>query len=129
DTAAPTTSIDSAPSALSNSPSAGFTFSGTDTGGSGVASFQCRLDSTQAADWATCTSPRNLSSLTDGAHKFEVRAVDQAGNVDATPASLTWTVDTTAPTTSIDSGPLSLSGSPSASFTFSSTDTGGSGVA
>ena len=48
------------------SASASFTFSGTDTGGSGVASFQCRLDSTQAADWGSCTSPRNLSALADG---------------------------------------------------------------
>ena len=110
DTGAPTTSVDSRPPALSSSSSASFTFSGTDVGGSGVAGFQCRLDSTQAADWATCTSPRNLSALADGSHTFEVRAIDQAGNVDATPASSTWTIDTTAPTTSIDSGPSTLSG-------------------
>ena len=63
---------------------------------------------------------RNLSSLADGSHKFEVRAVDQAGNIDATPASSTWTVDTTAPTTAIDSGPPALERDrPPPSFTFS----------
>ena len=97
DSTSPQTQIDTQPPAPSNSSSASFTFSGTDTGGSGVASFQCRLDSTQLADWGSCTSPRNLSSLADGSHKFEVRAIDQAGNIDATPASSTWTVDTVGP--------------------------------
>ena len=34
---------------------------------------------------------------------FRVAAVDAVGNEDPTPASLTWTVDTTAPDTTIDS--------------------------
>ena len=34
---------------------------------------------------------------------FTVAAVDGVGNEDPTPASLTWTVDTTPPDTSIDS--------------------------
>jgi hypothetical protein len=40
-----------------------------------------------------------------GSHSFRVRAIDAAGNVDSTPASHGWTVDTTAPDTSVDSGP------------------------
>ena len=36
-------------------------------------------------------------------HNFTVAAVDGVGNEDPTPASLTWTVDTTAPDTIIDS--------------------------
>ena len=40
-----------------------------------------------------------LSSLSDGGHVFSVRAKDEAGNVDETPASYSWTVDTTADTT------------------------------
>jgi len=36
--------------------------------------------------------------VTNGSHTFSVRARDQAGNVDATPASRTWRVDTIKPT-------------------------------
>ena len=61
-----------------------------------------------------------LLGLADGSHTFEVRAIDQAGNTDASPASFTWTVDTTAPTVSIDSGPSGLTNDPTPTFTFSS---------
>ena len=126
DTAAPTTTIDSSPPALSNAASASFAFSGTDAGGSGVASFECRRD---GASFAPCTSPQAYAALADGAHSFEVRAIDPAGNVDQTPASFSWTIDTAAPTTNIDSSPPALSNAASASFAFSGTDAGGSGVA
>ena len=129
DTTAPITQIDSGPSALSASGTANFEFSGTDTGGSGVASYQCRIDSTQGVDWNACTSPKAYNSLADGAHKFEVRAIDTAGNTDQSPAASNWTVDTTAPTTQLDGSPSSLSSSGAAELKFSGTDTGGSGVA
>jgi hypothetical protein len=129
DTTAPETQIDDHPAALLATPSAQFEFSGSDGSGSGVASFQCRLDSTQAADWAPCNSPKSYGGLGDGSHRLEVRAADQAGNVDSTPASFEWNVDTTAPQTQIDSGPTALSALTAAKFTFSGTDGGGSGVA
>ena len=128
DTTAPQTQIDSHPQLLSGSATAKLEFSGSDPGGSGVASYQCRLDSAEAAAWASCTSPKTYSSLADGSHKFEVRAVDQAGNADASPAVFEWTVDTTAPQTQIDSGPAALSSSAQATFAFSGSDPGGSGV-
>ncbi len=126
DTTAPTTNIDSNPTSLTNAGSASFAFSGTDAGGSGVASFECRRD---GAAFAPCTSPQAYAALADGAHTFEVRAIDQAGNVDQSPASFSWSIDTTAPTTNIDSSPPALTNAASASFTFSGTDVGGSGVA
>ncbi len=43
--------------------------------------------------------------MPDGEHSFSVRAVDAAGNRDATPETRTFTVDTTAPETEITSGP------------------------
>ena len=125
DTTAPTTQIDTHPLAIAPSNSASFTFSGTDAGGSGVGAFECRLD---AGAWASCTSPRELSGLGEGSHTFEVRAVDKAGNADASPASFTWSVDTTAPTTQIDSHPAALTNAAAANFSFSGTDAGGSGI-
>jgi hypothetical protein len=53
-----------------------------------------------------------------------VRATDPAGNTDPTPASYTWTVDTTPPHTSITAAPLAISTSSTASFSFTSTEAG-----
>lgn len=53
-----------------------------------------------------------------------MRAKDAAGNVDPNPPSVTWTIDTTPPDTVIDTSPLPLSASTSASFTFHSTKAG-----
>ncbi|MEP6944917.1 MAG: hypothetical protein ABJA02_03305, partial [Acidobacteriota bacterium] len=89
DAIAPDTQILSHPSDPSNSPDATFTFSGTDSFVNSVASFECKLD---AASFAACTSPVNYSGLPDGAHTFQVRAIDAVNNVDATPASFTWNI-------------------------------------
>jgi hypothetical protein len=126
DTVAPNTTIDANPPALAASAAASFAFSGSDAGGSGVASFQCRID---AGAWAPCTSPKAYAGLSEGAHSFEVKAIDAAANADATPAAFAWSVDTTAPQTQIDTHPPTLSASAGASFAFSGTDTGGSGIA
>ncbi|HSS04152.1 MAG TPA: hypothetical protein VLK89_03050, partial [Solirubrobacterales bacterium] len=129
DTAAPDTQIITHPSTVTSSAAASFTFSGSDGLGSGVASFQCRLDSSKAADWAPCSSPRSYTKLSGGRHSFEVRAIDQAGNTDAAPASFSWTVDTAAPNTQIATHPATLVNRTSARFTFTGSDPGGSGVA
>ncbi len=131
DATAPETSIgDAGPSDPTSSVAASFTFSGSDGTGAGVASFQCRLDSAQAADWAACASPKSYDALADGLHSFEVRAIDAVGNGDPTPAVRSWRVDTTAPETEIaDPRPANPTNSTSASFSFSGTDPAGSGVA
>jgi hypothetical protein len=118
DAAAPDTTITAQPPAVSGS-SASFSFSGNDGSGTGVAGFECRLDS---GTWAACTSPQNLASLSDGSHTFSVRARDNAGNTDATPASVTWTVDSNLPETVLVSTPAANSPSNNASFTFLGTD-------
>ena len=117
DTIAPDTSIDSGPSGTATSSSATFTFSGTDSG-SGIASFQCQMDT---AAWAACTSPKAYSGLADGPHTFSVRAIDQAGNTDPIPASRTWTVQAP-PETTIDSGPSGNTADTVAVFTFSANE-------
>ena len=93
----PDTSITAQPPALTNSASARFSFTGSDTG-VGVAGFQCRLD---GGTFTNCISPVSFSGLSDASHTFDVRAIDAAGNTDASPASVTWVVDTTPPSISI----------------------------
>jgi hypothetical protein len=72
----------------STSTTATFNFSGSGSG------FICRLDS-GAAGWVPCTSPVSLSSLGEGNHTFQVRAVDASG--ESPPATFEWTTDVTAP--------------------------------
>ena len=114
DTVAPTATIDVTPDADSHSVRANFEFSADEAG----ATFECRLDSDQAADWGACDSPKAYNGLADGQHNFEVRAKDAAGNVGAA-ASYQWTVTTVKPVASIDSGPTGTVNSADASFTFS----------
>jgi len=91
DTKAPETTIDSGPSGTVNSTSASFSFSSSEAN----SAFRCSLD---GSAFESCTSPEDYDNLAEGQHTFEVKAVDAAGNVDLTPASRAWTVDTTAPT-------------------------------
>lgn len=124
DTLAPTTEILSSPAALSAGADATFEFTGAD-GGSGVASYQCSID---GGSFAACTSPTTYTDLSDGDHTLAVRAIDGAGTVDTTPATHSWTIDTTAPDTTIDTAPPLLTNSAAAVFTFSGDDGAGSGV-
>jgi CSLREA domain-containing protein len=121
DTTAPETTITESPPTPSNSTSASFSFNGSDneTPQSALV-FQCRLDSQAPAAFGPCASPRTYTGLSQGSHTFEVRAVDAAGNADATPASYSWTVDTVAPTTTITSGPAGLTNDSTPTFGFSS---------
>ena len=115
DTVRPDTTIGSGPSGTVSSTSATFTFTSTETG----STFQCSLD---GAGFGAC--PFGYTGLSQGSHTFQVRATDTAGNTDLSPASQTWTVDTTAPETTILTGPSGLTRSTSAAFTFSSNEAG-----
>jgi len=90
DRQAPETAIDAAPADPSASSSATFSFSSPDAS----ALFECSLD---AAPFTACTSPLVLTGLATGAHAFSVRAIDPAGNLDATPATYAWTVSPSGP--------------------------------
>ncbi|MBD1542923.1 phytase [Arthrobacter sp. IA7] len=119
--APPDTTITSQPANPTGSTSAQFSFTST----SASATFACSLDS---AAFVSCASPTSYTGLSAGSHTFRVRASDQNG-VDPTPASYTWTVDTTPPgadttppDTTITSGPPTTSTSTSASFAFTSNE-------
>ncbi|NUR75099.1 MAG: hypothetical protein HOQ28_02280, partial [Thermoleophilia bacterium] len=65
---------------------------------------------------------KSYTGLAQGSHTFQVRANDAAGNVDPTPATVTWTIDTVAPTVSITSAPTNPTNDTTPSFLFGSTD-------
>ena len=115
DTKPPDTILTKTPPTLTNNPNADFEFACD----SGVCEFQCQLDS---SGWQDCSSPQSFLSLPDGTHVFEVRSIDLAGNIDPTPASFTWTIDTTPPDTFITNQPPSLTNATGAIFEFSCTD-------
>ncbi|HWC47949.1 MAG TPA: hypothetical protein VG448_03615, partial [Solirubrobacterales bacterium] len=98
DTTPPGTNLTSSPDTLSNDPEATFSF----TSSEGGSSFECRLDS---GAWESCVSPKSYPTLGDGAHSFEVRSIDSAGNVDSSPAQYAWMVDTSPPQTTVNGAP------------------------
>jgi hypothetical protein len=125
DTTAPIATISSGPNAVVNSTAGSLSFSGTDSGGATISSYECKLDS---ASYTSCSSPLSFSALSVGSHTYSIRAVDSAGNT-GTAATRSWTIDQTAPTLSLTSSPVALTNATSATFQFSATDAGGSTVA
>jgi hypothetical protein len=85
----PETIIDSGPSGTTNDPTPTFTFHSSEAG----SSFRCKVNS---SSYTSCSSPNTTFHLSDGSGTFYVRAVDQAGNIDPTPASRSFTVRTAA---------------------------------
>ncbi len=84
DTVEPSTTINTQPPLMNYSIISGFTFSSNESS----IVFQCSLDS---APYSTCTSPLNYTSLVNGSHTLNIRAVDAANNTDNSPATYTWT--------------------------------------
>jgi hypothetical protein len=85
DTEAPQTIINSGPQGKTTNASPSFTFSSSEPD----STFECRLDS---GSWGACTSPKSYQNVAAGTHVFEVRATDQAGNTDTTPAARSFKV-------------------------------------
>ena len=119
DTRTPDTQIVDGPNGPSPSTTATFTFFSPDAGAG--ATFQCALD---GAAFAACASPTSFTGLREAAHTFAVRVRDAVGNLDPTPATRSWTVDLTPPTTTITDGPTGTVPLASASFIFTSNEAG-----
>ncbi|MDY7227928.1 kelch repeat-containing protein [Hyalangium rubrum] len=98
DLEAPDTALTSAPAGISNESSATFTFS-SETG----AFFECRLE--EEASFSVCSSPKSYANLVEGSHTFQVRARDEAGNIDPTPASYSWSIDLSVPSAPVITSP------------------------
>jgi hypothetical protein len=115
DTSAPAApALTSTPTNPTNSTSASFSFTG-EAGGT----FQCQLD---GGGFSACTSPKAYTGLGAGSHTFQVHQTDAAGNSGPN-ATHSWTIDTTAPQTTIDVAPPDPS-TPDVSFDFSSSEGG-----
>jgi hypothetical protein len=77
----------------------------------------CKIDS---GEFLPCNSPVGYANLGDGLHTFAVRAADAAGNTGE--VSHTWTIDATAPETTLGSAPRSGTTAVTANFTFSASE-------
>jgi Bacterial Ig-like domain len=112
----PNTTIDlsTAPDDPSSDPMPTFSFS-SEPG----ATFECKIDTSA---FGLCTSPYSPpGTLGDGSHTFVVKATDEAGNEDPTPASYTWAIDLDPPPVpDITDGPDDITLSASATFSFTS---------
>ena len=82
------TIIDAHPDALTTSTDAVFIFHSTVEN----ATFQCQVNK---QGFVPCESPKEYVSLTDGDYLFEVYSVNSVGKYDPTPATFSWTIDTT----------------------------------
>jgi hypothetical protein len=107
----PPTLIPPLPPNPSDLSSASFSFSDEDP----TAIFECRLDGGPVD--SPCMRPKTYSDLSDGAHVFEVRAVNADGPGE--PTTFGWTIDTTRPPPpSITAKPGNPSNDSNPSFSF-----------
>jgi hypothetical protein len=122
DCAAPQTTITAGPADITPEKTVTFGF----TSGEAGSTFECRVD---AGPFAACSGPgdsHTTGALADGPHRFEVRATDQGGNTDPTPATRDFVVDTKAPDAAITSGPSGTTNSATSNFGLSSDEPGSS---
>jgi hypothetical protein len=84
DTQPPSTTLTGHPQKKTTKTKAKFTFSSDEPG-----TFQCSVD---GADFTPCSSPYSKRHLAKGKHRFQVLAVDLAGNKDGSPATWRWKV-------------------------------------
>ncbi|MFN8440621.1 MAG: Ig-like domain-containing protein [Caldilineaceae bacterium] len=106
----PETSITAQPN---DSVNATIGFTGT-VGGDVAVAFECRLDE---GVFTACTTPVAYQNLSNGAHTFQVHAINGQGTQDPTPAEVKWTVNGGGVEAKIGNAPSNPTSSRSASFT------------
>jgi hypothetical protein len=119
--AAPDTTIATQPETPSNDTSPSFTY--TSSASEEHERFECRVTAADVTPGAFETCPDDgitYADLTEGSYTFEVRAVDSSANTDDTPASATFTIDTTGPDTEIGTTPAVYSNDTTPTFGWSS---------
>jgi hypothetical protein len=102
DTVAPETILESGPSGLTADAEPVWTFTSDEPS---PYQFECSLDAGSYEDCYLSYEPGMGGPLPDGKHTIRIRAVDEAGNVDASPVKISITVDATPPETTITSAP------------------------
>jgi hypothetical protein len=107
----PVAEIVEGPPDLTNNPTAVFSFTAEPEAGS----YECRLDS---GEQEPCESPQTYAQLLEGPHIFKVMPMAADGRPGES-AERSWTVDTTPPTTTIDS---SMADTSSITVTFAADD-------
>jgi len=118
----PALAITQGPRLLTNSTSADFAFTVTETR-TGVASVACSLDGGAYVNCASLIAHfTNLGG--DRSHTFQVRAIDGAGNSTQS-AVYSWTIDLTSPTIEITAHPPALATNGEAQFQLNATDLNG----
>jgi hypothetical protein len=96
-TTAPETQVTAGPDegSFSQEESVELTFSGTDDT---IAAEDLRFECSENGDeFSECESPWEYVPEKEGSQSFAVRAIDEVGNVDSTPAVRRWTMDTLPP--------------------------------
>ncbi len=94
----PDTSVLGGPPSRTEARDASFTFGANRPD---VRAWQCSLD---GAAFRACPSPASYAGLAPGPHSFAVAAVDGYGGVDASPATVVWTVLGPPPETRVPAG-------------------------
>jgi len=104
DTVSPTATISGTPDDPTNQTAASLTI-----GGEGVTHYKYKVDAEVYGSETEIQTPVALSGLSEGIHTVSVIGRDKAGNwqLEASPTTASWPVDTQAPTATISGTPIS----------------------
>jgi hypothetical protein len=127
DATSPDTIITGGPSGTIGYNNPTFTFTGTDNVTSTANLMYATYLQGYDSGWSafSASTSKTYNNLPNGPYTFQVKAKDQAGNVDPTPATRSFTYnppDTTPPDTTITGGPSGTITTNSATFTYTGSD-------